>query len=319
MPERSYSTPEAFRQALEQRIRRAAQPAGRDMGRLRQLLVFDRFLARLCAKLGDRVIVKGGLILELRLDRARTTKDVDLRMTGDPTSTLEALRDAGQLDLGDFLTFVVEPDRHHPTIQGEGMMYEGQRFRAEARLAGNLYGNSFGVDVGYADALTAEPEVIDGSPFFDFVGARPAKLRIYPRPTHIAEKLHAYTLPRARDNTRVKDLPDLALLATLGPIDAKVLRQALVATFEFRGTHPLPSAVPAPPEAWAPVYSRMATEDELRWRTIADVFGAVRTFLDPLLQSGRPVGGTALTWNPSEWAWMNGGTALGTSGSVASS
>ena len=133
MPERSYSTPEAFRQALEQRIRRAAQPAGRDMGRLRQLLVFDRFLARLCAKLGDRVIVKGGLILELRLDRARTTKDVDLRMTGDPTSTLEALRDAGQLDLGDFLTFVVEPDRHHPTIQGEGMMYEGQRFRAEAR------------------------------------------------------------------------------------------------------------------------------------------------------------------------------------------
>jgi len=94
MPERSYSTPEAFRQALEQRIRRAAQAEGRDMSRLRQLLVFDRFLARLFAKLGDRVVVKGGLILELRLDLARTTKDVDLRMTGDPRGTLEALRDA---------------------------------------------------------------------------------------------------------------------------------------------------------------------------------------------------------------------------------
>jgi hypothetical protein len=303
MPERSYSTPEAFRQALEQRIRRAAQAAGRDMGRLRQLLVFDRFLARLCSTLGDRVIVKGGLILELRLDRARTTKDVDLRMTGDPEMTLAALREAGQLDLGDFLSFVVEPDRHHPTIQGEGMVYDGQRFRAEARLAGNIYGNSFGIDVGYADVLTAEPEVIDGSSFFAFVGARPGKLRIYPRPTHIAEKLHAYTLPRERDNTRVKDLPDLALLAALGPIDAEVLRRALSATFEFRGTHPLPSAVPAPPEAWAPVYARMAAEDELRWRTIADVFAAVGAFLDPLLQSRRPGGGTRSTWTPSAWTW----------------
>lgn len=301
MPERSYSTPEAFRQALEQRIRRAAQAEGRDMSRLRQLLVFDRFLARLFSKLGDRVVVKGGLILELRLDRARTTKDVDLHMTGDPKSTLEALRGAGQLDLGDFLSFVVEPDKHHPTIQGEGMVYEGQRFRAEARLAGNIYGNSFGVDVGYADVLTAAPEVIDGSSFFDFVGVRPAKLRIYPRPTHVAEKLHAYTLPRARDNTRVKDLPDLALLATLGSLDAEVLRGAVVATFEFRATHPLPSAIPEPPSAWGPVYSRMATEDNLRWRTLAELFDAVRSFLDPILAVTPPE--RSSRWHVESWTW----------------
>jgi hypothetical protein len=33
------------------------------------------------------------------------------------------------------------------------------------------------------------------------------RLRLYPRETHVAEKLHAYTLPRRRENSRVRDLP----------------------------------------------------------------------------------------------------------------
>jgi hypothetical protein len=47
-----------------------------------------------------------------------------------------------------------------------------------------------------------------------FAGIAPPTLRLYPIETHIAEKLHAYTMPRARPNSRVKDLPDLGLLAT---------------------------------------------------------------------------------------------------------
>lgn len=42
MEPRSYRSPEAFRTALEQRIRKAV--AGGGMNRFRQLLVFDRFL-----------------------------------------------------------------------------------------------------------------------------------------------------------------------------------------------------------------------------------------------------------------------------------
>ena len=44
MPPRSYATPEGYRQALETRVRAAAGPSG--MGRFRQVLVYDRFLAR---------------------------------------------------------------------------------------------------------------------------------------------------------------------------------------------------------------------------------------------------------------------------------
>jgi Nucleotidyl transferase AbiEii toxin, Type IV TA system len=75
-------------------------------------------------------------------------------------------------------------------------------------------------------------------------------LRLYPIETHIAEKLHAYTMPRTRPNTRVKDLPDLALLATTEPLEAARLRAALERTFAFRATHPLPTSLPNPPANW---------------------------------------------------------------------
>lgn len=78
MPPRSYATPEGFRQALETRVRAAAGSSG--MGRFRQVLVYDRLLARVFQHLGDRVVAKGGVVLELRLERARTTRDVDIQL-----------------------------------------------------------------------------------------------------------------------------------------------------------------------------------------------------------------------------------------------
>jgi hypothetical protein len=78
---RTYASPEAFRQALEQRLRTMSN-ARSDFGRRRQLLVFDRFLARVVRVLGDGVTIKGGVVVELRVERARTTNDVDLRLAG---------------------------------------------------------------------------------------------------------------------------------------------------------------------------------------------------------------------------------------------
>ena len=132
---RTYSSPGAFKQALEQRLRTSAK-SGTELSRRRQLLVFDRLLARIVAVLGDAVTLKGGLVLELRIERARTTKDVDLRMVGSPDGILAKLQDAGRRDLGDFLTFEIAPDEAHPAIQNPGMQYDGRRFRAECKLAG---------------------------------------------------------------------------------------------------------------------------------------------------------------------------------------
>ena len=72
MTVRKYDTAAAFKQALEQRLR-TASVSGIDFSRRRQLVVFDRFLARVVLELDDAVMLKGGLAVELRLERARTT------------------------------------------------------------------------------------------------------------------------------------------------------------------------------------------------------------------------------------------------------
>src|SRR3984957_1956601 len=210
MTARTYSSPKAFKEALEQRLRSASKN-GVDFARRRQLLVFDRFLARVVAVLRDTVLLKGGLVLELRLERARTTKDIDLRLTGSPETVLADLQEAGRQVLGDFMAFEVSR-------------------RAECRLAGKLYGQAFDVDVAFGDPILGEPETVVADDVLEFAGIAPPVVRLYPIETHIAEKLHAYTMPRARPNTRIKDLPDIAFLATIGPLDATRMRLALQRT-----------------------------------------------------------------------------------------
>ena len=119
-------------------------------------------MARLLPVFGEAATLKGGLALELRLERARTTKDIDLRMVGSPNRILDRLQEAGRVDLGDFMTFEVQPDAEHPGIQNDGMQYEGMRFRAECRLASKIYGQVFGVDVAFGDPMLGEPETLPG-------------------------------------------------------------------------------------------------------------------------------------------------------------
>lgn len=293
----TYSSAEAFKRALEQRLRTLTK-GGAEFARKRQLLVFDRFMARLVAVVGDAVTLKGGLALELRLGRARTTKDVDLRMIGSPESVLKQLQQAGRLDLKDFMAFEVRSDAHHPQMQADSLQYDGLRFRAECALAGKPYGVPFGVDVVFGEPIFGTPEVLVAEDVLAFAGIAPPTLRLYPIETHIAEKLHAYTVPRPSPNTRVKDLPDIALLASAQAVDGQRLRAALEQTFTFRKTHALPLQFPDPFPAWAVPYAAMARADALPWPTLVDVTQAARSFLDPVLS-----GVLDASWQPGSWHW----------------
>lgn len=295
---RRYATSLAFKQALEQRVK-SSSTTGADFARRRQLLVFDRFLARVVSVVGDAVTLKGGLVLEMRLARARTTKDIDLRMMGSANNVLERLQAAGRLDLGDYMSFEVQPDVDHPEIRNEGMQYDGYRYRAECRLAGAIYGRPFGVDVAFGDPLVGEPDLAMAEDLLSFAGIAPPTLRLYPVVSHIAEKLHALTMPRSRPNTRVRDLPDIALLATTGEINEAELRLAFERTFRFRGTHSLPTSVHAPPAFWEGPYAAIAATDGLIWRTLAEVKEAASSFLSPALGHS-PEG---RIWIPADWCW----------------
>ncbi len=64
---------------------------------------------------------------------------------------------------------------------------------------------------------------------------------------HFAEKLHAYAIPRDKENTRDKDLIDMVLFIrrhSVAPADALA---AATHVFDFRKTHALPADLELPP------------------------------------------------------------------------
>lgn len=95
----------------------------------------------------------------------------------------------------------------------------------------------------------------------------------------------------------MKDLPDIALLATARALDGKRLGQALAQTFAHRKTHALPPSLPDPPLTWAVPYSAMARENKLPWVELSEVARAAQSFLDPVLQ------GVDATWEFEQWLW----------------
>jgi hypothetical protein len=70
------------------------------------------------------VTLKGGLVVEMRLGKARATKDIDLRMTGSSDDAPDRLQAAGRLDLSDHMLFEIQPDADTPEIRNEGMKYD---------------------------------------------------------------------------------------------------------------------------------------------------------------------------------------------------
>ena len=61
-----YKTPQAFRVALETRLRQTAQARGVDLQRLQRQVAFERLMARLFANEIPPWLLKGGYSLELR-------------------------------------------------------------------------------------------------------------------------------------------------------------------------------------------------------------------------------------------------------------
>lgn len=278
-------SPAAFRASVEQRLREEATRSARPINRVRTLLIMERFIARLAAVGPDVLLLKGGFALELRLDRARTTRDIDLRAIGSPNDLASVLRRAAEVRLepDDLIEFSVAPNAEHPEIDAAGYHYDGFRFIVRSTLAGKPFGDPFGLDVAYADPIHGTPHVVEGSAFFERYGIPRLRVPVYPLASHVAEKLHAYTVPRPRPNSRVKDLVDLAMIAQLDDLDPAELRRAIELTFAFRRTHEIPVEVPDPPEGWSSRYLRMREEDQLPWTSIDDVLDVARAFLDPVL------------------------------------
>lgn len=193
-------------------------------------------------------------------------------------------------------------------MTGDGVLYGGKRFRVVAKLAGKLYGAPFGLDIVFGGHMLGEATPVVDEDYLGFAGIAPPTLQLLPIETHIAEKLHAYTLPRPSPNSRVRDLPDMALLATVpDPLTGRRIAEAIHKTFQARATHAVPGLLPAPPSAWRTLYADLAEEHRLPWKGIDELVAAAQAFLDPVLR-GEDCG----AWLPAPWSWSGPGHGTAT-------
>jgi hypothetical protein len=259
-----YQTPQALRRALEDRLLALVRREGGDINRLRRQTAFDRLLCRLFREANAPWLLKGGYAMELRIQAARTTRDIDLairQLPGgarqwDEAAIRNLLENAAGIDLEDSFEFIIG----EPTMDLDAAPYGGSRYPVESRMAGRRFAQ-FHVDVSAGDVLREPYETLEGRDWLGFAELPRARVSAVAREEQFAEKLHAYTLPRqGRPNTRVKDLVDLVLLSVSGTLDAARVSESIAATFRRRATHLMPTTLSAPPEAWREPFAGLASE-----------------------------------------------------------
>ncbi len=285
-PIRTYSTAGAFRRSLEERLKTASQTDQIDINRLRRQLSFDRLLARLFRGDIEPWILKGGYALELRFGNARSTVDLDLTLRRVASSASEnvdvntavqrMLQRAADVQLGDWFEYVIGP----AVMDLTAAPYGGARYPVEARMDARIFAR-FHLDAGIGDVIIEPHDSIQCRDWLGFAGIATASVHMIAREQQFAEKIHAYTLPRESQNSRVKDLLDLALLIGSGGLDKERTLEAMRLTFDRRGTHDLPSDLAAPPIDWQIPFQALAKECGLP-DEIGVVFAAVRRFLQEL-------------------------------------
>ncbi len=287
-------TPAGRRTSLLVRIGNAARETGVVARRIHLVVAIDRLLVRLLAAAPGRWVVKGGYANQLRRpDDARFTEDLDLKIDAAIETTPELLASGFAVDLADDFSYEVAAS---PTPL-EGPPGGGLRFIVVARLAGAELVR-FKIDVSAADVVVGEFESSFSDPVLERLGFRRHRFPVYPINQHVAEKLHALTLPRDVENTRARDLVDLVWFIRHFTYRSESLATACIATFERRATHSWPPVIDIPPESWARPYAAWRAELDLSDPTPAAAASSLRSFLQPVY-----FGLAGMAWDPAEQEW----------------
>jgi predicted nucleotidyltransferase component of viral defense system len=289
-----YRTSVAFRTALETRLK-TAQEDGVGLGRLRKRVVFERLLARLHAVAPDAWVLKGGFALELRLGaRARTTKDIDVDWATGEDESVELLLEAATVTLDDRFEFALERSQIEDDLPAGG-----QRWTVTAMLAGREF-EHVAIDIGFATEPVLKPDTITSSHLLEFADIAPVNVPTVAIEQHVAEKLHAYTRTYAANtpSSRVKDLVDLVVIAHTTTIDASRLTRVINEIFQRRATHPVPEALPPPPNDWGQGWRKLVANVPAE-KDLCVGHATAASFIDPILSHKLASG----TWYPEIGEW----------------
>jgi len=258
--------------SVKARLLNLRAETGRPFDQLLSAYVLERVLFRLSAsEHRDRFVLKGAVLFSVWFDSPhRATRDLDLLGYGlsSPDSVAQTFREICATSVApDGLTFA--PDTLAAEPIGDAFLRLGVRVTCVAQLGRARC--PVQVDVGFGDAVTPAPELVE---LKTLLGDPAPRVRAYRPETVVAEKVEAMiTLGIA--NSRSKDFFDAWTLARRLSFDGQRLVNALRATLEHRGVH-LPDALPLA------LTDAFATDEQqrIRWAAFVRKAGAAEVPAD---------------------------------------
>lgn len=289
-----YASAQDFERALVDRIARASTSSPYGVAEIRRQFAYGRLLARVFTHEPDKWVVKGAAGLLARMPgRARHSIDVDLYFAGRFEAALGALREAVDVDLGDYFTFDID---RGPPLTGSAA---GGQLSVTTYLGDKEF-ERFKIDVVVTHTMTSEPEDVPSIDPVDVPGLRNVtNYRGHPMADQIADK-HAATMARyaGLPSTRYRDLVDLVLIALTQSVEANPLHVALVSEHRRRGTD-LSVPLSLPSEDWREGYRKIAAPvPDFEILDAEEAVSIVRRLVDPVIGGLRDA-----IWDPEAQEW----------------
>ena len=286
--------------SIHQRLLNKAAAEHRTFNELLQYYAIERFLYRLgesphCSQF----VLKGALVfLAWQAPLTRPTRDMDfLGFTSNSVENLIRMVQEVCNQPVDPDGLIFDPASVHGEIIKEEADYEGVRvsflgFLGKAQIHMRL-------DVGFADVVTPDPEVLDFPTILDHM-SKP-RIRAYPPETVIAEKFQAM-IALGMINSRMKDFYDLWFMAKSMEFDFHLLREAILNTFDRRITT-IPEDTPTAfsiefADQKQGMWSGFLKKNQIVDTPIKlfDVIQALKIFFDPVIH---PVEKHLSRWSPN--------------------
>lgn len=226
--------------SVHDRLLNLARAQRRSFDLLVHRYAIERMLYRIArSPHAERFILKGAMVfLTWGVELRRPTRDLDLMgfVPPNPEHLAAIFNEIAGI-----------------SVEEDGLVFDGARIIAERIREEDVYAGvrvklpallgsmriNLQIDIGVGDALVPEPKITE---FPTLLGNDPPMLRSYSPYLVVAEKYEAM-VKLGEANSRMKDFFDLWILSAMFEFDEELLRQAIVHTFDRRGTS-LPTTRP---------------------------------------------------------------------------
>lgn len=160
------------------------------------------------------------------------------------------------------------------------------------------------IDVVVGTSMSGEPDLVAPMTPLTVAGLVRAPYRTFPLADHLADKLCAiigtYRAGQSvRSSSRIKDLVDIALIASTQHVSGPALRSAIIANTAHRGLT-IPDTFAVPEEAsWRRGYATVAADVPGKAPTFDEAVALASALLNPALSA--PIDGE---WDPVVSKWV---------------